>query len=382
MSRVDLTLQVDIERTPRVIQLEGMFDVPEAKLRTVDFHFDVPLDDQEWRIGLITGPSGAGKSSVARHLFPDAIVDAYEWPENRSVIDAFGEMSIRDSTAALSVVGFSSPPSWTKPYRILSTGEKFRANLARAIVDERDLIVFDEFTSVVDRTVAKVASYAVAKAVRKHPTKRFVAVSCHDDIVDWLQPDWILEPHVGCFRWRSLQRRPELELTIVRCEHSAWFWFAPHHYLTAQLQRNARCFVGMIEGKPAAFAGLIYFPYPKRKFQSLSRLVVLPDYQGLGLGAYAFTETIAKIVKANEYEFIAPSAHPALINAWAKSKLWKMTSKPHFLQATGKNSAYKGKRRINPRHVFGRRIAHFRYIGPGFIDSNEIAAAQKLWRNA
>jgi len=89
-------------------------------------------------------------------------------------------------------VGFSSPPSWLKPYAVLSNGERMRADLARAILEERELIVFDEFTSVVNREVAKTGSYAISKAARR-AGKRFIAVSCHKDITDWLEPDWIYD---------------------------------------------------------------------------------------------------------------------------------------------------------------------------------------------
>lgn len=75
MPRVDLTVHVDIERTPRVTQLEGMFDVPRTERAVANYHFDVPIEEHDWQIGLITGPSGAGKSTVARHIFGDALVD-------------------------------------------------------------------------------------------------------------------------------------------------------------------------------------------------------------------------------------------------------------------------------------------------------------------
>ena len=52
------------------------------------------------------------------------------------------------------------------------------------------LIVFDEFTSVVDREIAKVSAYAISKAVRRSK-KKFIAVTCHYDVVDWLEPDWV-----------------------------------------------------------------------------------------------------------------------------------------------------------------------------------------------
>jgi ABC-type ATPase with predicted acetyltransferase domain len=113
------------------------------------------------------------------------------------VVDSFGDMPIREATGALSSVGFSSPPSWVKPYHVLSNGERFRADMARAIVDPSSLVVIDEFTSVVDRQVAKIASSSIAKAVRARAGKQLVAVSCHEDIVEWLQPDWLLEPHTG-----------------------------------------------------------------------------------------------------------------------------------------------------------------------------------------
>jgi hypothetical protein len=68
---------------------------------------------------------------------------------------------------------------------------------------DRPLLV-DEFSSVVDRQVAKIGAHAVQKWVRRN-ARQFVAVSCHYDIVDWLRPDWVLEPATMSFRWESLR---------------------------------------------------------------------------------------------------------------------------------------------------------------------------------
>jgi len=376
MPRVDLKVDVDIVRTPKVTQLEGMFDVPRTERSAVEYHFDAPFDARPWQIGLIVGPSGAGKSTIARHLFGDDMIDEYEWDATKSIVDCFDDLGIREATEALSSVGFSSPPAWVKPYRVLSNGERFRCNMARAIVDARTTVVIDEFTSVVDRTVAKVGSAAIAKAVRKKPGKRFVAVSCHDDIVDWLQPDWIIEPHVGSFQWRSLQRRPTVELEFVRCSHSSWKWFHPHHYLSADLHRGARCFVGLVDGKPAAFAGVLPFPHPRRSdLASLSRLVVMPDFQGLGLGAGSFVETVAAIAKSNGKVLTTHPSHPALIKTWAKSKLWEMTRGPCFGVPAGKTSAI---REMSPSHSRHRRVAHFMWCGSSFENN---VMAKKIWQS-
>ena len=95
-------------------------------------------------------------------------------------------------------VGFGSVPSWMKPYSVLSNGEKMRVDLARALL-ERDFVVFDEFTSVVDRQVAQTASIAVSKAIRR-TQKKFIAVTCHSDIIEWIQPDWIFDTNeMRCF---------------------------------------------------------------------------------------------------------------------------------------------------------------------------------------
>ena len=139
---------------------------------------------------MITGHSGTGKSTIARELWPDAYVTGFEFSAP-SVIDDFPE-DIHDDTLfkTLHRVGFGSIPSWLKPYHVLSQGERMRVELARAILSDNELIVFDEFTSTIDRDVAKFACAAVKKAIRD-TNKRMIVVSCHHDFIDWLSPDWV-----------------------------------------------------------------------------------------------------------------------------------------------------------------------------------------------
>lgn len=359
MPRVDLDLSIDIERSARVAQLEGMFDVPEARRQTVSFHFDVPVDEREWQIGLIVGPSGAGKSSVTRHLFGDSIIAGYHWHTDRSVVDSFDpELSIRDVSAALSSVGFSSPPAWLKPFRVLSNGEQFRANLARAIVDQKAMIVVDEFTSVVDRTVAQIGSAAISKAIRRTPGKKFIAVSCHDDIVEWLCPDWILEPHVGRFTWRLQRRRSNIDLEIRRVHHSLWSIFSPHHYLTTDMHRSATCFGAFWRGRIVAFDAWLPFvgKISGGKARRGHRTVCLPDYQGVGIGRALF-DTIASMWAGLGYIALSRTAHPAEISSRTRGGNWKLMS--HGLSSAGG----RGVPWLQQSHTTDRRAASFRWIG-------------------
>lgn len=157
---------------------------------TEHFKGDIAIENMDWNVGLIVGGSGTGKSTIAKEVFGNEYICKYQY-KSKSVIDDMPKgKSIKDIEKAFKSVGFASPPSWLKPYNVLSNGEKMRVDLARNILDDKELIVFDEFTSVVNREVAKTSSYAISKAVKKQ-NKKFVAISCHSDIIEWLEPDWI-----------------------------------------------------------------------------------------------------------------------------------------------------------------------------------------------
>ena len=173
----------------RVQSIIGMFDLQNEHIKE-HFKGSIELEGKDWNVGIIYGASGTGKSTIAKELFNDDIITEFEYKANSIIDDMPKGKSVKEIVKIFNSVGFSSPPSWLKPYKVLSNGEKMRVDLANAILSDKDVIVFDEFTSVVNREVAKVGSYAIAKAIRKRD-KKFIAISCHYDIVDWLEPDWV-----------------------------------------------------------------------------------------------------------------------------------------------------------------------------------------------
>lgn len=173
------------ERTDQIVKY---FDL---QGNTVDETFIGNLElPEQWNVGLIVGGSGTGKTTIVKELFPDDYILGHTYG-NKSVIDEFPvEKDIDEIIKTLMSVGFSSPPSWLKPYEVLSMGEKMRVDLAYSLLQDREVIVFDEFTSVVDRITARYGSELISKKIRKD-NKKFVGVSCHLDIIEWMDPDWV-----------------------------------------------------------------------------------------------------------------------------------------------------------------------------------------------
>lgn len=188
--QIDVVVESPTSTSARARQVSAMFDVPVEKKCRLQWKLDLPIEADDWNVGLVVGPSGSGKSTVMRHVWGEPQKLAWGAP---SVVDDFSSsMSMEDVSSACGAVGFNTIPAWMRPYAVLSNGEQFRVDLARRILELPSPIVVDEFTSVVDRQVAQIGSHAVQKYVRKQG-KKFVAVTCHYDVIDWLQPDWVLD---------------------------------------------------------------------------------------------------------------------------------------------------------------------------------------------
>ncbi len=352
-----------------------MFDIPASDKCRLDWHGDLPIEEFDWNVALIVGPSGSGKTTIARQAFGDHFQPELQW-NGKSVIDDFSTaVSMKEISAACQAVGFNTIPAWLRPHDALSNGEKFRVDLARRILELPDPIVVDEFTSVVDRQVAQIGAHAVQKWVRRNKRK-FVAVSCHFDIIEWLQPDWVFEPATMHFARRSLQRRPTLDVTISRVPYAAWQMFAPFHYLTGELHRGARCYGLWIGDRLATFCGMLPKPISngKRKGEwiaGVSRIVTLPDWQGLGL-AFVLLDHLGAAYKVIGRRMRNYPAHPAFVRSSAKSPNWRMEKQAgNFSPASSLSESSCSDK------WGGRPCGVFEYCGPAM----EKAAAERLIAN-
>lgn len=188
----------------------GLYNVDVEDGQRFQLEVDVPVEKEDWQIGVVVGPSGSGKTSILRALAEDGW---REWTTNGSwigdkgapiietlttVSEAVDGKGYAGATAALAAVGLGSVPSWLRPRSVLSMGEGFRADLARLLIDTTaNDVLIDEFTSVLDRQVAKVGVGAFGKSWRKQPERRVVVFTPHYDILEWLQPDWWIDTAEG-----------------------------------------------------------------------------------------------------------------------------------------------------------------------------------------
>jgi len=144
---------------------------------------------KNFKIGVIVGSSGSGKSTLLKKFGEEEVP---VWDNTRGIISHFS--SPEEAINKLGAVGLNSVPSWYKPYDVLSNGEKFRADLSRKL---KSNCVIDEYTSVVDRNVAKAASASLSRYIKNNEINNVILSTCHRDILDWLEPDWVIDTDAG-----------------------------------------------------------------------------------------------------------------------------------------------------------------------------------------
>lgn len=268
---------VNVELDEINLAIAGSFDYTfEGTIETNIRELPRDLDTKQYGIGLIVGPSGCGKTSILRTI---GSLSAFEWTDGKSVCSHFN--SVDDAQQRLGAVGLNSIPTWMKPYSVLSNGEAFRADLA---INLKDNAIIDEFTSVVDRNVAKSCSKSIRKYVDKSGIKGVVLASCHYDIIEWLQPDWVFDASTGEMTIRGSERRfPEIAIEVIPCSWKEWQTFKDHHYLSGEINKSAWCWVAKWNDVVVGFAAAIAFPtgFTKKAWRG-HRTVVLPDFQGVG----------------------------------------------------------------------------------------------------
>lgn len=372
--KIELKSKINKDKYTKYIY--DTLDVKESDESIVEVEFSLgEAKNFDWNIGVIYGGSGSGKSTILKRMgeIKEPIFD-----NNKPLISNFDWLEPKDASLLLTSIGLSSIPTWLRPFRTLSNGEQYRAKVAYLIgkAKENEVVLIDEFTSVVDRDVAKAMSYSMQKYLRRN-NKRVVVASCHYDIMEWLTPDWTCSPQKGGVLERGewlRQSRPNIELQVSRVESNTWDIFKKHHYLTENVNKSCKFLLFTWNDKPVGIVAMINQPRKgcPNGF-AISRVVILPDFQGMGLGT-KICEFSASLFVAQGGKVYIKTINPALGVYHNNSDIWRATSMNGKIRKLKEDTDKKAKNRLE------RPSYCHEYIGKPIIGYSELLKPIKEMR--
>ncbi len=215
--RLELALERATAARPsaNVLAVAAMFGlgVDEARTQTI-----IPPTTLELRGGavvFITGASGSGKSSLLGLIDAelakrdDAAVlrfDSLDALPDLPLVDLFPNLSLPRALEMLSLAGLNDAFVMLRRPGELSDGQRYRLKLAQAMAmatvrpesDGRLLVVLaDELGATLDRVTAAVIARNIRKWVSGQRHVCFVGATTHDDLLEFLQPDVLIEKELG-----------------------------------------------------------------------------------------------------------------------------------------------------------------------------------------
>ena len=340
-----LSSRVQLDATVETLAAASDYSFDGQSTFTVPY-FEVPSD---FTLGVIYGPSGTGKSTLLKEFGEIATTS---WDPSKAVASQV-------DYNLLMRLGLSSIPSLCRPYHVLSNGEKHRADIAMTIGHG---CVIDEFTSVCHRELAQSISIGLKKVIDQHEYKNVVIATCHEDVIKWLQPDWVANTLTGQFQDGRLER-PCSRYDVVPCSSKAWSIFSDHHYLSSEINKSAHCWL-MIKDNEAICGFAASLAFPNRAFNNAwkgHRTVILPDFQGMGLGS-KLSDTIAQLHLDRGLRYFSKTAHPKLGAYRDRSPLWRPTSKNGISRKDYLSSERSGKYKNKAVHASRVCFSH-EYVG-------------------
>lgn len=333
--KISFSLSSDPSTSFKCIKAAQSVDLDLKKKLKYDFSCEIDLPDN-WNLGVIYGNSGSGKSTVSQYLFPkDSFVNAKPLDPDLTILDHFpDDLDYNDCANLLCSLGLSQVPCWLRPVKTLSNGQKHRAEIAYNLaLNKEKIIIIDEWTSVVDRMVAKIMSHTIAKFISK-TNRKIVLCSCHEDIIEWIQPDWMLNCNDKNFRRLVRQPRSEkLYFKIYKTNRNIWPLFSQYHYLSDKIPGGLNFIYGLFNDQMQPIGCIFYSNYITNKSANntfhANRIVIHPDYCGFNLGGLLLNKSAALLKK--EYPelklLIKFSSLPVLKLLLKYSDKWRPISK-------------------------------------------------------
>jgi len=142
------------------------------------------------------------------------------------------------------------------------------------------------------------------------------------------------EYHKGKSKYLSTKlTKPKINVDIIHGDRRLWDVFKKHHYLSEDLPVATRCFFAVWGDNIIGFSATISLPgkIPPlyegdiRKKWRECRTVIIPDFQGLGIGT-RFSDAIADLHIEQGYRYFSKTSHMRMGLYREKSPIWKATA--------------------------------------------------------
>ena len=317
--------------TERVIKVSEAFGLGVDEVKEFTLFKDFEIDIKPKDIVYITGESGSGKSVALRELAKQMndeglkVVNLSEVVKSINtevaIVDDIGD-NLNDALFLLSKAGLSDAFIWLRKYGQLSDGQKYRYAVAKALEQDADVIVADEFGAVLDRDTAKIVAYNIQKQIRRL-NKIFICATTHTDLIEDLNPSvYIYKKYENGV---DLQYKPfkEHEFSMVKDmvvepgDKTDWDILSKWHYKSHKTGARTHIF-RMVNKRTQELVGTIVYGMPplalagrnaytpiyggkstrekcqklNREVRIISRVVITPKYRSLGLSAKLIKDSL------------------------------------------------------------------------------------------
>jgi len=370
---IEVTLKSDVSKSFRCKLAANSLDIDVEKKSVHHLKIENVRIPENWNVGLIVGASGSGKTTTVTQLFGESVFESV-LNEDLPIIEQLPKEFTYDQCASiLSGIGLTSVPCWIRPVKTLSNGQKARAEAALLMCKDSEIVFIDEWTSVVDRTVAKAMSVCISKHARKQG-KKIVLLSCHYDIIEWLSPDWLIDCNSQSFNLPASQdfffsEREKLTFDIREIGRESWRYFSKYHYLSSELPGGKLYLYGLFHGENQigfqCFAN--YVPHSDKRKKIIfhfNRTVIHPDYAGLGLGIKLVNETTKMLLQKIDCRIMGKFSSIPIYKSMIKSNQWRFLSETRTMGTAigGKTNRKFSKSSYRDKGV---KTYQFEFIGNG-----------------
>lgn len=137
--------------------------------------------------------------------------------------------------------------------------------------------------------------------------------------------------------------------------------FSKYHYLSHSHNNASRVFILTLNDVIVGFSSTLPFPHPKLKNHWREhRTIILPDYQGIGLG-HMLSNNVAELLKKDGKGFLSTSSNPAFINSRKRDDKWIITRVGRT--SRGSKSGLIQNKNVKNSTSSNRITVSFRYVG-------------------